>query len=217
MELSTLLLDGGRGEYSGKSTRIKRGWAKEDVTLYIRVFRRNERKFCVLWNSEEVDFVLSSKKTKLLLPSVGKSFSKKNPIFLLQSQNFNYQGTRARVYCVVKLGREGSTSKKGANSLVIFSFPILPSTFPPLFSGPTDNGLLMRSIRRILSTLRSPYFRFPLPRTKKKKKKKTPSAPSSSTCLVLSKRVQRILFSLVYFTRSNIRLINLSSINFYFF
>lgn len=134
--------------------------------------------------------MLSSKKTKLLLPSVGKSFSKKNPIFLLQSQNFNYQGTRARVYCVVKLGREGSTSKKGANSLVIFSFPILPSTFPPLFSGPTDNGLLMRSIRRILSTLRSPYFRFPLPRTKKKKKKRSLLLrrrrllpPFNSTCL----------------------------------
>lgn len=165
--------------------------------------------------------MLSSKKTKLLLPSVGKSFSKKNPIFLLQSQNFNYQGTRARVYCVVKLGREGSTSKKGANSLVIFSFPILPSTFPPLFSGPTDNGLLMRSIRRILSTLRSPYFRFPLPRTKKKKKNALCSFVVDVFSLRLirrvSKRVQRILFSLVYFTRSNIRLINLSSVNFYFF
>lgn len=49
-----------------------------------------------------------------------KEFFRKKSNF---SQNFN-------VYCVVKLGRGGSTSKKGANSLVIFSFPSPLCSFP---------------------------------------------------------------------------------------
>lgn len=71
--------------------------------------RRRRARFRALVQGKEISFAF------------GKEFFRKNQKNF--SQNFN-------VYCVVKLGRGGSTSKKGANSLVIFSFPSPLCPFP---------------------------------------------------------------------------------------
>lgn len=73
--------------------------------------RRRRSRFRALVQGKEIAFAF------------GKEFFRKNQKNF--SQNFN---------CVIKLGRGESTSKKGANSLVIFSFPSPLCPFPFFYS-----------------------------------------------------------------------------------